>query len=286
MEEKKFKRKPEWLKTKIPSGENYKYVNQLLKSSNLHTVCEEAKCPNLYECWNNRTATFLILGDTCTRNCSFCNVKTGKPSEIDKNEISNIVKLVNELNLEHVVITSVTRDDLEDGGATHFSNLVKCIRLKRSNCTIETLIPDFKGNLKSFEILLQNPPDILNHNIETVKRLYPTVRPQANYQQSIKLLKWFKTKGLTTKSGFMVGLGETEEEVIELLKDLYEVKVDILTIGQYLQPSMNNISVVRYLCPSEFEKFRNIAIEIGFKHIESAPLVRSSYHAKQYVNIT
>ncbi|MBN1638422.1 MAG: lipoyl synthase [Ignavibacteriales bacterium] len=286
MENKKYINKPDWLKTKIPSGENYKYVNQLLKKSHLHTVCEEAKCPNLYECWNNRTATFLILGDTCTRNCSFCNVKTGKPSEIDLNEIENIVSMVKDLNLEHVVITSVTRDDLEDGGATHFSELVKSIRLNIPNCTIETLIPDFRGNINSFEILLKNPPDVLNHNIETVKRLYPTVRPQANYQQSLELLKWFKEKGLTTKSGFMLGISEKHEEILELLNDLFNAEVDILTIGQYLQPSRNNISVEKYLSPAEFGNYRDIALEIGFKHVESAPLVRSSYHAKKYVNLT
>ena len=276
---------PSWIRIRNFDKKRYSNTIKVLSDNKIKTVCIEANCPNRYECFSSGTATFMILGNICTRNCSFCNVRHEQPLDIDKNEIENIVNLIKEFNLEHVVITSVTRDDLEDGGARHFSELVKAIRISIENCTIETLIPDFKGNINSFEILLENPPEILNHNIETVKRLYPTVRPKANYQQSLDLLKWFKEKGLITKSGFMLGLCEKNGEITELLQDLYDAKVDILTIGQYLQPTRNNISVARYLSPAEFEQIRKIALKIGFMHVESAPLVRSSYHAKKYVDL-
>ena len=278
-------RKPDWLKVRLPSGQNYKDVLSLMKKSHLNTVCEEAKCPNLAECWNNRTATFMILGDICTRSCGFCDVKMGLPSELDLDEPRRVADSVEELGLKHVVITSVNRDELKDGGASIFSECIKQIRERKPETTIEILIPDFKGEEHAFEIIMQNPPDILNHNLETVNRLYHAVRPQAQYQRSLILLKWFKERGLKTKSGIMVGIGEKKDEVFQIIKDLREVGCDIMTIGQYLQPTKNHLPVDRYVTPEEFKLYRDAGIKSGFKAIESAPLVRSSYHADKHVYI-
>ncbi|MGQ9643180.1 MAG: lipoyl synthase [Ignavibacterium sp.] len=279
---KELGKRPEWLKVKLPTGENYSDVKNLMRRQKLNTVCEEARCPNIAECWNHRSATFMILGDTCTRSCGFCNVKLGIPNELDTNEPYRVVESVIELDLRHVVITSVNRDELKDGGATIFKECVRLIRERKPDCTVEILIPDFKGDEEAFEIIMQNPPDILNHNLETVPRLYHAVRPQAKYERSLKLIKWFKDKGLKTKSGIMVGIGEKPEEVLELMKDLVNHGCDILTIGQYLQPTKEHLPVDRFVTPDEFAMYKSEGLKMGFKIVESAPLVRSSYHADQH----
>lgn len=275
-------KRPEWLKVKLPTGENYSDVKNLMRRQKLNTVCEEARCPNIAECWNHRSATFMILGDTCTRSCGFCNVKLGIPNELDTNEPYRVVESVIELDLRHVVITSVNRDELKDGGATIFKECVRLIRERKPDCTVEILIPDFKGDEQAFEIIMQNPPDILNHNLETVPRLYHAVRPQAKYERSLKLIKWFKDKGLKTKSGIMVGIGEKPEEVLELMRDLVNHGCDILTIGQYLQPTKEHLPVDRFVTPDEFAMYKSEGLKMGFKIVESAPLVRSSYHADEH----
>lgn len=253
-----------------------------MRRQKLNTVCEEARCPNIAECWNHRSATFMILGDTCTRSCGFCNVKLGIPNELDTNEPYRVVESVIELDLRHVVITSVNRDELKDGGATIFKECVRLIRERKPDCTVEILIPDFKGDEQAFEIIMQNPPDILNHNLETVPRLYHAVRPQAKYERSLNLIKWFKDKGLKTKSGIMVGIGEKPDEVLELMRDLVNHGCDILTIGQYLQPTKDHLPVDRFVTPDEFAMYKSKGLKMGFKIVESAPLVRSSYHADQH----
>ncbi|MFA3783176.1 lipoyl synthase [Melioribacteraceae bacterium 4301-Me] len=278
-------KRPEWLKVRLPSGQNYKDVYQLMRENKLNTVCEEAKCPNIAECWNRRTATFMILGDTCTRSCGFCNVKLGLPKKLDLDEPRRVAESVAKLNLRHVVITSVNRDELYDGGASIFSETVKLIRQKMPLTTIEILIPDFKGEEHAFEIIMKNPPDILNHNLETVKRLYHAVRPQAKYERSLRLIQWFKRRGLRTKSGIMVGIGETNTEVFELMNDLFSYGCDIMTIGQYLQPTKNHLPVDRYVTLNEFKEFKEYGLRLGFKAVESAPLVRSSYHADKHAEV-
>ena len=275
-------KRPDWLKVKLPTGENYSDVLKLMRAQKLHTVCEEAKCPNLAECWNARTATFMILGDTCTRSCGFCNIKLGMPTELDLDEPRRVAESVGQLNLRHVVITSVNRDELKDGGASIFSETVRRINENSPDCTVEILIPDFKGEEEAFEIIMQNPPNILNHNLETVPRLYHAVRPQAKYERSLELIKWFKEKGLRTKSGIMVGIGERKEEVLELMSDLVEYGCDILTIGQYLQPTKNHLPVDRFVTPEEFKLYKDEGLRMGFKAVESSPLVRSSYHADKH----
>jgi lipoic acid synthetase len=274
-------RRPEWLKVKLPTGKNFVDVRNLMRNNKLNTVCEEAKCPNLAECWNHRTATFMILGDTCTRSCGFCNIKVGLPNELDLDEPRRVAEAVSNLQLRHVVITSVNRDELTDGGASIFAETNRLIREATSDCTIEILIPDFKGIESAFEIIMKNPPDILNHNMETVERLYHAVRPQAKYQRSLDLIKWFHRKGLKTKSGIMVGIGETKEEVNKLMQDLVSHNCNILTIGQYLQPTKNHLPVQRFVTPSEFDFYKKEGLKMGFKIVESAPLVRSSYHADE-----
>jgi len=275
-------KRPDWLKVKLPTGDNYSDVKTLMRKQKLHTVCEEAKCPNIAECWNHRTATFMILGDTCTRSCGFCNVKLGIPNKLDLDEPKRVAESVEELNLRHVVITSVNRDELEDGGASIFTETIRLIRASMPETTIEILIPDFKGSEDSFEIIMQNPPDILNHNLETVPRLYSVVRPQAKYLRSLKLINWFKQKGLKTKSGIMVGIGETTDEIILLLQDLVSAGCDILTIGQYLQPTKVHLPVDRFVTPDEFNFYKVEGLKMGFKIVESSPLVRSSYHADEH----
>ena len=275
-------KRPEWLKVKLPTGDNYLDVKNLMRRQKLNTVCEEAKCPNIAECWNHRSATFMILGDTCTRSCGFCNIKVGIPNELDLDEPRRVLESVIELNLRHVVITSVNRDELKDGGAFIFKECVRLIREHKNDCTVEILIPDFKGEEHAFEIILQSPPDILNHNLETVPRLYHAVRPQAKYQRSLDLIRWFKNKGLKTKSGIMVGIGETKDEVLDLMKDLINHGCDILTIGQYLQPTKNHLPVDRFVNPEEFNFYKEEGLKMGFKIVESSPLVRSSYRADQH----
>lgn len=275
--------RPSWLKVKAPIGNNFSKVKSLLSEYKLNTVCEEAHCPNMAECWNCGTATFIVLGDVCSRNCRFCAVGSGKPQAPNPEEPLNVAKSIQLMKLRHSVITSVTRDDLPDGGAAFWAEIVQNIRELNPDTTIEILIPDFQGIKEQYQIVFASRPDILNHNIETVPRIYPTVRPKANYANSLKLLKDAKSDGLKTKSGLMVGLGETNEEIIEVLKDLRNNNVDIVTIGQYLQPSSQHLNVDRYVTPDEFNEFYRIGIELGFEFVESAPLVRSSYHAERTV---
>lgn len=275
-------KRPDWLKVKLPTGDNYSNVRNLMREKKLNTVCEEAKCPNIAECWNQRTATFMILGDTCTRSCGFCNVKVGLPTELDLGEPRRVVEAIKQLDLRHAVITSVNRDELEDGGASIFKECVRLLRVEKPDCTVEILIPDFKGEEKAFEIIMQYPPDILNHNLETIKRLYHAVRPQAKYVRSLNLINWFKKRGLKTKSGIMVGIGETADEVLELMKDLYSHGCDIMTIGQYLQPTKVHLPVDRFVTLEEFKMYKEEGLKLGFKVVESSPLVRSSYHADQH----
>lgn len=282
---KELGRRPEWLKVRLPSGENYREVLDLMRRSSLNTVCEEARCPNLAECWSSKTATFMILGDTCTRSCGFCNVKLGIPNELDLDEPRRVAESVIDLGLKHVVITSVNRDELKDGGSSIFSETVKIINEKMPDTTVEILIPDFKGDEDSFNIIMQNPPNILNHNLETVERLYHAVRPQADYKRSLELVQWFKNKGLRTKSGIMVGIGERTEEVIEIMKDLREHGCDIMTIGQYLQPTKDHLPVDRFVTPEEFSMYHEKGMKMGFMVVESGPLVRSSYHADKHADI-
>jgi lipoic acid synthetase len=274
-------KRPEWLKVKLPAGENYSDVKNLMRNQHLHTVCEEARCPNIAECWNHRTATFMIMGDTCTRSCGFCNIKTGIPELLDLDEPKRVMESVKELKLAHVVITSVNRDELKDGGASIFSECVRLINEEMPETTVEILIPDFRGVVEAFEIIMNNPPDILNHNLETVPRLYHVVRPQAKYDRSLNLIRWFKDKYLKTKSGLMVGIGERPEEVLETMHDLVMHGCNILTIGQYLQPTKLHLPVDRFVTPEEFNMYRVEGLKMGFKIVESSPLVRSSYHADQ-----
>ncbi|HDK7166427.1 TPA: lipoyl synthase [Clostridium botulinum] len=278
-----YKRKPEWLKIKFQFGDSTKKINALKRSLGLNTVCDEANCPNRLECHNKGTATFMILGSVCTRNCRFCNVKTGKAQCVDKEEPLHVAQAVKELGLKHAVITSVTRDDLEDGGASQFAEVIGAIRKLTPNTTIEVLIPDLKGNWEALKVILDEKPEILNHNIETISGLYKKVRPEAIYTRSLELLRKVKEidKSILTKSGFMVGLGEKEEEVIELLKDLRKYQCDIVTIGQYLQPSKEHIELAEYVHPEVFKKYKKIGLDMGFKYIASSPLVRSSYNAAE-----
>ena len=278
-------RKPPWLTVKWQQGENYRDLKGLMRGLGLHTVCEEAHCPNISECWEHRTATFLILGDTCTRSCGFCAIKTGRPSHLDREEPERVARAIEALQLQHAVVTSVNRDELADGGAEIFADLIRRSREYTPGCGIEVLIPDFKGVWWALQIVMDARPDILNHNIESVPRLYYIVRPQAKYERSLELLKKAKEMvpdGLT-KSGLMVGLGEEWDEVVQVLRDLRAHDVDIVTIGQYLRPSFRHLPVVRYYTPDEFKELKRLAMEMGFKHVESGPLVRSSYHAHEQV---
>lgn len=283
-----LERKPPWLTVKWQQGENYLDLKGLMRGLGLHTVCEEAHCPNISECWEHRTATFLILGDTCTRSCGFCAIKTGRPGRLDEAEPERVARAIESLQLKHVVITSVNRDELADGGAHIFAETIRLSREYVPDCGVEVLIPDFKGIWWALEQVMAARPDILNHNIETVPRLYYIVRPQAQYERSLELLTKAKEMDPTggkilTKSGFMVGLGEEWDEVVEVLRDLRRHDVDIVTIGQYLRPSFRHLPVIRYYRPDEFKELKRIGAELGFKHVESGPLVRSSYHAHEQV---
>lgn len=274
-----YKRRPSWLKVPHRAGENYHNVRRLIEQHNLNTVCKSAHCPNIGECWGRRTATFLILGDICTRNCGFCAVKTGQPFEVDEAEPERVAEAVKALNLKYAVITSVTRDDLPDGGASVFARTIKALRKALPDCQIEVLIPDFKGEQAALEVVFQAKPAVINHNLETVPRLYKTVRPQADYQRSLGVLEYLKKRGATTKTGIMVGLGESTGEIREVMLDLRAIDCDILTIGQYMQPGAQHLPIQRFVDPSEFSSFKKEALALGFKLVESAPLVRSSYHA-------
>jgi len=281
-------KKPPWLKKRIPPFKDLQKVKSILDQAELHTVCEEARCPNLGECFCGGTATFLILGRICTRNCGFCAVEHGIPAPADDTEPEKVAQAVQKMGLQYVVVTSVTRDDLFDGGASLFAKTIQAIRASNPKIKVEVLIPDFQGDLKSLKAVLKECPDVLNHNVETISRLYPEVRPQADYKRSLDLLK--KSKELhphiSIKSGFMLGLGETENEVLELLRDLRETGCDFLTIGQYLQPRKDRLSVVRYVSPDEFEEYKRIGEEMGFRAIASGPFVRSSFHAFEMFKAT
>lgn len=274
-------RRPDWLKVRAPSGENYENLRQLMRSKALHTVCEEAHCPNMGECWSHKTATFMILGDVCTRSCGFCAVKTGRPTAVDWEEPRRVAEAVTQMGLRHVVVTSVNRDEMQDGGAAIFAATIRWIRRMNPDTAIEVLTPDFKGSREALQQVMDARPSIFNHNVETVPRLYRRVRPQAIYKRSLEVLQMAKTMqpDIPTKSGFMLGLGEEREEVIQLLQDMHDHQIDIVTIGQYLRPSFQHLPIERYVPPEEFREYAKIGKQIGFKHVESGPLVRSSYHA-------
>lgn len=276
-------KRPDWLKIKLQVNDSFTHVRNIVNNYRLHTVCEEARCPNMSECWSRGTATFMILGDTCTRSCGFCAVKTGKPTWFDFDEPQRVAQAVKLMGIKHAVITSVNRDDLKDGGAGIFAETIRQIRKVNPECRVEILIPDFKGDESALDLVIEAKPDILNHNVETVPRLYKIVRPQAKYERSLKVLDYCKRHGLVTKTGMMLGLGETTEEVIEVMKDLRKIDVDILTLGQYLQPTKMHLPVDRYVTPEEFEMLKRIGLEMGFKYVESGPLVRSSYHAESHI---
>lgn len=276
-------RKPNWIRAQFPAGQRYSEIKRLLRDETLNTVCEEARCPNIGECFNRGTATFMILGDTCTRACGFCAVTSGKPAPLDWTEPQRLAEAVDRLDLAYVVITSVNRDDAPDGGAQIFASCIQLIRRNRPETAVEVLIPDFVGNWDALETVLASTPSVLNHNVETVRRLYPRVRFQARYERSLELLRraseW--RPRIPTKTGFMLGLGEERDEVSELLRDLRAVDVDLLTVGQYLRPSVKHLPVQRYVLPEEFESIRDEALSLGFRHVESGPMVRSSYHADE-----
>jgi lipoic acid synthetase len=275
-------RRPEWLKVRAPSGETYHQLKRLMRSKQLHTICEEANCPNISECWGRGTATFLIMGDTCTRSCGFCDVKTGMPSPLDWAEPVRVAQAVRDMDLKHVVITSVNRDERRDGGAPIFALTIRKVRQVQPGCTVEVLIPDFKGNQAALEIVMREEPDILNHNVETVPRLFRKVQPQDRYEWALATLRNAKAiqPDAVTKTGIMLGLGETPDEVIAVMHDLRKIDVDILTLGQYLQPSKKHLPIERYYTPQEFADFRRIGYDLGFKWVESGPLVRSSFRAE------
>jgi lipoyl synthase len=281
--------KPEWLKIKLNMGEDFLEVRRMMNDLSLHTVCQEARCPNIYECWSNRTATFMIAGDVCTRRCGFCAVSKGAPKPLDADEPQHVAEAVRKLNLQHAVITGVNRDDKSDGGAEHWAATIRAVRVANPECKVEVLIPDFEGNDEALDIVLDAQPDVLNHNTETVPRLYRRVRPHAQYHEwTMKLLRRAaarrdqEQRGMLTKSGIMVGLGETTEEIIETMRDLQQVDCDVLTIGQYLQPSARRLPVEKFYTPAEFAEFKRIGLEMGFRYVESGPLVRSSYHAHEH----
>jgi len=276
-------RRPEWLKVRAPGGEDYARVKSMMRSKALHTVCEEARCPNITECWNAGTATFMIHGDTCTRSCGFCAVKTGRPLAVDTDEPRRVAEAVASMNLKHCVITSVNRDEMKDGGSTIWAETILRTRELSPNTTIEVLIPDFKGNMENLQSVIDARPNILNHNTETVPRLYRHVRPQGKFHWTLDVLRESKRQGMRTKTGVMLGLGETPTEVLEVMKELRGVNVDILTLGQYLQPTKNHLPVDRFVHPDEFAHYRKVGLEMGFAVVESGPLVRSSYHAERHV---
>ncbi len=274
-------RLPSWFKVNAKTGSDYLDIKQTMERLTLHTICEEARCPNRWECWNARTATFLILGDICTRRCHYCSVETGRPLPVDEKEPGRVAEAVRALGLRHAVITSVNRDELPDGGASVFACTIRQTRRLNPTCTIEVLIPDFEGNEEALATVCAERPEILNHNIETVRRLFPSIRPQGKYQRSIDLLARAKQQGMKTKSGLILGMGETLDEARDVMRDLQAVDCDIITIGQYLQPTRDHLPVARFYDPSEFAALKEEGLAMGFSHVESGPLVRSSYHAEQ-----
>jgi lipoic acid synthetase len=283
MEETTRIKKPKWLRVKLPTGENYRKVRGLVDEHKLHTICESGSCPNMGECWGEGTATFMILGNICTRSCGFCGVQTGKPEQVDMFEPGKVANSVKIMGVKHAVITSVDRDDLKDGGSEIWSQTVRAIRQQSPGTTLETLIPDFAGNWDNLQVLIDVAPEIVSHNLETVRRLTKQVRIQAKYDRSLEVLFRLKKGGMRTKSGVMLGLGETEQEVLETMQDLRSVQVDILTLGQYLQPTPKHLPIAAFIEPEQFAYYQKIGLEMGFRFVESGPLVRSSYHAEKHL---
>ncbi|NNC83248.1 MAG: lipoyl synthase [Flavobacteriales bacterium] len=277
------KRKPDWLRVKLPTGENFKKVRKLVDEHGLHTICQSGNCPNMGECWGAGTATFMILGNTCTRSCGFCSVSTGRPDDIDPFEPAKVARSVQLMEVKHCVITSVDRDDLPDGGSEIWARTVRAIRRKSPGTTMETLIPDFAGKWENLQRIIDVAPEIVSHNLETVRRLTKEVRIQAKYDRSLEVLRRLKQGGMKTKSGVMLGLGESRDEVLETMEDLRAVKCDILTLGQYLQPTPEHLPVAEFITPEQFDEYREIGLKMGFRFVESGPLVRSSYHAEKHV---
>lgn len=282
-ERKKHLKKPDWLKIKLPGGKNFASVKEIVEGHKLHTICSSGNCPNMGECWNAGTATFMILGDICTRSCRFCATKTGRPLPVDSGEPLRLAESIKLMKLRHCVITSVDRDDLPDGGAAHWAECIRQIKRVNPGVTIEVLIPDFAGNTKDLDLVIFEKPDIISHNLETVKRLTPQIRSAARYERSLSVLKHIAASGLKAKSGIMIGIGENEAEVLETMDELLKAGVEIITIGQYLRPSLEHLPVEEYVTPEIFEKYRLAGLEKGFRHIESRPLVRSSYHAEKHL---
>lgn len=276
-------KKPNWLRVKLPIGENYKHVRGLVDTHKLHTICESGNCPNMGECWGAGTATFMILGNVCTRSCGFCAVATGRPEAVDWNEPQRVAEAIHLMKVKHAVITSVDRDELKDGGSIIWHNTIKAVKALNPDTTLETLIPDFKGKKEDIQRVIDAAPEVVSHNIETVERLTRQVRIQAKYWRSMDVLKTLKEGGMRTKSGIMLGLGETKEEVIQTMRDLQAAGVDVITIGQYLQPSKKHLPVQRFVHPDEFAEYRSIGYELGLDYVESGPLVRSSYHSERHV---
>ena len=276
-------KRPDWLRVKLPYGENFQSVRKVIDNHKLHTVCESARCPNMGECWGAGTATFMILGNVCTRSCNFCAVATGKPTEYDAAEPERVAEAAFLMGIKHCVITSVNRDELSDGGASIWAATIRAVYQRCPGITIETLIPDFKGNEEALQLIIQEHPNVISHNMETVKRLYRRVRPQAKYERSLIQIQHTKNAGIKTKSGIMLGLGETEAEVIEAMQDLYTHGCDVLTLGQYLQPTKLHLPVAEFVHPDKFVYYRNVGMELGFQYVESGPLVRSSYHSERHL---
>jgi lipoic acid synthetase len=282
MEDVKRRQKPDWLKIKVPIGKQYVEVRDVIDRNKLHTICTSGQCPNKEDCWGRGTATFMILGNICTRSCKFCAVATGRPLPADWEEPARIAESVRHMKLRHCVITSVDRDDLDDGGAAIWAATIRAVREMNPAVTIETLVPDFRGRKEHLEIVIEARPEVISHNLETVKRLTSQVRSAAIYMRSLEVVGWIAESGIRSKSGIMLGLGETEEEVIQVMDDLRTVGCEVMTIGQYLQPSMQHLPVKEYIRPEQFEKYRKIGLEKGFRHVESGPLVRSSYRAEKH----
>ncbi len=276
-------KKPDWLRVRLPIGESYKHVRGLVDQHKLHTICESGNCPNMGECWGEGTATFMILGNTCTRSCGFCAVSTGRPDPLDWDEPQRVAEAIHLMKVKHAVITSVDRDEIKDGGSIIWSNTIKAIRALNPNTTLETLIPDFKGEKENIQRLIDVAPEVISHNIETVERLTRQVRMQAKYHRSMEVIRTLKQGGMRTKSGIMLGLGERKEEVIQTLQDLFDNGCDVVTIGQYLQPTVKHLRVERFVHPDEFSEYMEIGYSIGLDHVESGPLVRSSYHSEKHL---
>ena len=276
-------KKPDWLRVKLPTGENYRHVRHLVDEYKLHTICESGNCPNMGECWGAGTATFMILGNVCTRSCGFCAVQTGLPTELDWDEPMRVANAIKLMGVKHAVITSVNRDELKDGGAAIWAATVNAVREIAPGVTMETLIPDFKGNMDSVDAMIEVAPEVVSHNMETVPRLYRRVRPQAKYERSLSVIRRLKDGGVRTKSGIMVGLSETQEEVYQVMDDLREAGCDVMTIGQYLQPTRNHLEVLEWIRPEIFKHYEQVGLSKGFLYVESGPLVRSSYHAEKHV---